>query len=403
MSETITAWNDLLYLGTVPGTTDSVDQWLKASKDAGIEYVVCLASPEELSAVSPEYASWVQQTDSLLPVQQLALDPSGPPKGETAHNFWDLAHLAAGTIAEHAPVFVHDESGLLRTTSFATAVLIVRGYSYEDARKALAALGTKEPTSEWADFLKEGPTDTGWEDQTDADGIDETDPGPNLERRPWSLQRDAYRDLTIAQSAHSSLRSFGLQTLLDPFSPSWTYTSHETKTAAFQALHETISGPDSDFERAYTTHGMMVLEASRLFIGTRMKASHIVAGALFLHAALDAEFRFPTDSSGIEDLKNRVTELSDGRTVKKVATALDHAGVPPLGRSDLDYLSHEGGSTSVEDKLDHMSRIIRAGIPLVDALMLYWYRYDDGNHDYVIRELPANLFALAGVAVKFGK
>ena len=96
MSETITAWNDLLYLGTLPGTTDSVDQWLKASKDAGIEYVVCLASPQELSAASPEYASWGQQTDSLLPVQQLALDPTGPPKGETAHNFWELGTSRGG-------------------------------------------------------------------------------------------------------------------------------------------------------------------------------------------------------------------------------------------------------------------------------------------------------------------
>ena len=163
-------WNEKLYLDAMPGRKrlnrprGDFGLWLQEMAENRIKTVVCLAPEEQIAAESPEYAQWRgHQTGGSGSKQfeliNIPVDDYHAPEPFAAARFWKAAGEIAERIQAGERVFVHCAAGIGRTGMFAVAVLMQQGSSYEDAYRAINAVGSYPEVPAQKEFLKRGSTE----------------------------------------------------------------------------------------------------------------------------------------------------------------------------------------------------------------------------------------------------
>ncbi len=144
-------WNKQLYLGAMPGTESTIDDWKRAMDEAGVSVSICLTPPEEIQRRSPAYA--VARSSGNVPY---TLDVPIPDRSapEAAGLFWRTAHVAAAALKAGDSVFVHCGAGIGRTGTFGIAVLVQLGYAQKDAERAIRQTGSFPETEAQLRFVR---------------------------------------------------------------------------------------------------------------------------------------------------------------------------------------------------------------------------------------------------------
>lgn len=154
-------WKGKLYLGPMPGLEEPFSRWLEQLETIGIHRVVCLNPSDEIDRLSPEYAAWRKDASAGNPsvghvphlIDIPITDGSIPDEAQTDH-FWSGAALVASAIDIGERVLIHCTAGRGRTGTFATAVLMTKGYSLVDAATEIYEVGSYAETSEQESFLE---------------------------------------------------------------------------------------------------------------------------------------------------------------------------------------------------------------------------------------------------------
>jgi hypothetical protein len=155
---------DNIFLGPMPGTAgESVDRWTERLSEHHVTHVICLAPPEDVAELSPDYADWrenpVIRENGIWQEVELIDSPIpdyGVPKDVEA--FWDLAcRLWYQLLPDGAVVYVHCRAGIGRTGLFATALMMVSGMTHTKAATVVAAAGSAAETEPQRAVLRSGP------------------------------------------------------------------------------------------------------------------------------------------------------------------------------------------------------------------------------------------------------
>lgn len=130
----------VLYLHSMPGRYESLEQsWAEVAR-LGITQIVCLAPDSEIRAKSPEYAEAIAEGTLPCEVRRFPIgDYEGP--GDLK-DFWLLARRTAEALRRGEKVLVHCGAGIGRTGTFAMAVLLALGIPAGEAEHLTRAAGS---------------------------------------------------------------------------------------------------------------------------------------------------------------------------------------------------------------------------------------------------------------------
>lgn len=135
----------------MPGRFELLDSFLNEAADHEIDLVVCLAADEEISKLSPEYATLIQ-TNSF-PVERInfAIDDYGVPL--ELISFHDFVTDLAQSIATGQNALIHCAAGIGRTGLAAACVMMQLGYSIQEAISTVTEAGSNPEIGEQGAFL----------------------------------------------------------------------------------------------------------------------------------------------------------------------------------------------------------------------------------------------------------
>ncbi|AFG37852.1 protein-tyrosine phosphatase family protein [Spirochaeta africana] len=177
-------YQEQLYLGPMPGSTEPLSSWLEDVRTNGITLVICLTPPHEIEKKSPEYARLLNDwtltasttvaespsapppdstpagssqvdTDSHPEVIQLAVGDNQAPEDPAA--FWKAVESTAAHTKAGGKAFIHCRGGRGRTGLFAAAVLMQQGKSAEEALAAIKPAGSYPESADQQAFLRRAP------------------------------------------------------------------------------------------------------------------------------------------------------------------------------------------------------------------------------------------------------
>ncbi len=137
-----------LWLHSMPGRCESLDEAWAEVRRLAISGIVCLAPLDEIREKSPDYAKAIERQELPCDIRRLPVcDYQGPDDDEA---FRELATHVAGALRRGDRILVHCGAGRGRTGMFAIATLMALGLSTEEARcqVRVAGSGPERPAQE---------------------------------------------------------------------------------------------------------------------------------------------------------------------------------------------------------------------------------------------------------------
>ena len=129
-----------LYLGSMPGRYEVFQEAWRAIIQHGIERVICLVPPDELSDKSPLYARALKERKTPWVHESFPVEDLEAPADRDA--FWTLARKTARRLAEGETILVHCAAGIGRTGTFAVCVLLALGVTHAVAGASVRRTGS---------------------------------------------------------------------------------------------------------------------------------------------------------------------------------------------------------------------------------------------------------------------
>src|SRR5262249_25151562 len=109
-----------LWLHSMPGRREPLEQAWEQIRLDGVEVIVCLAPSEEVHANSPSYAGALDAKAVPCRVESFPIPDYGVPNDREA--FWSLAMKIAGQLKAGGRVLIHCGAGIGRTGTLAKCV-----------------------------------------------------------------------------------------------------------------------------------------------------------------------------------------------------------------------------------------------------------------------------------------
>jgi hypothetical protein len=135
-----------LWLHSMPGRREPLEEALEQVRIHGVQAIVCLAGPEEIRAKSPSYAAALDAKTVPCAVESFPIPDFGVPGDREA--FWSLAAKTATQLKAGGRVLIHCGAGIGRTGTLATCVLLALGQSPVKAQQAVSTTGSHPETAE---------------------------------------------------------------------------------------------------------------------------------------------------------------------------------------------------------------------------------------------------------------
>jgi len=141
-----------LYLHSMPGRQETLDDaWTEITR-LGISALVCLAPIDEIREKSPQYAEALEQATVPCTVWRCPIcDYQGPADDST---FVEAVTRTAYSLQAGDRVLVHCGAGIGRTGMFAVATLMALAVAEHEARKRVMAAGSNPERSAQEEALR---------------------------------------------------------------------------------------------------------------------------------------------------------------------------------------------------------------------------------------------------------
>jgi protein-tyrosine phosphatase len=140
-----------LWLHSMPGRCEPLDQAWEEIRVRGIQAIVCLAASDEIRAKSPSYATALDAKTAPCSVEPFPIPDFGVPDDREA--FWSLALQIATQLKAGARVLIHCGAGIGRTGTLATCVLLALAQPLAKAQKDVARAGSYAETDEQKELV----------------------------------------------------------------------------------------------------------------------------------------------------------------------------------------------------------------------------------------------------------
>lgn len=428
----VRSWQKSLYVGPPPGPgAQALEQWQRLLKERSMTYVVTLADRRELKKLSPEYAKLLTANEQKKAAKngdpwevfEAPIPRNTMPTGKVHARFWSVAYNVAEAVCEGGRVYIHASGDTARLGLFVGVVLRILNVPKRTVAETLTELGVPLETPEQTSMVNAPvPDNSDYGEHFNREfekDLAESDPDEDLldyaERieeqtkespLPAYIQCDCYLSQVAARDTHSSLKKHGLSSLLYAFSESWQKTGPKEKHAALRALAEcdrrdieTVPGTSQELEY-YARFQVIARRIGCLKSSMRYSdMGMIVAGCLLLQSVLDDSFHLPLSDRSLTRIRERVHALRLKSERDHVTKRLAEKEVEPLDRSQLDYDCVEAESLTPRQKLDHVARVIDAGVPILDAVMDHYKFCDVEQRRYRIGNIAPNLFAMTEMVV----
>jgi protein-tyrosine phosphatase len=129
-----------LYLHSMPGRYEPLEEAWAEVKRLGISTIICLAPLDEIREKSPEYSKSIQTDAVPCDVRRLPVcDYQGP---DDDRAFSELSGRVADLLRRGEGILIHCGAGVGRTGMFAIAALMTLGLSSDEARRQVKAAGS---------------------------------------------------------------------------------------------------------------------------------------------------------------------------------------------------------------------------------------------------------------------
>jgi len=210
---------------------------------------------------------------------------------------------------------------------------------------------------------------------------------------------------------------FNLKTLFDPLSNEWEETDFQEKRDLISKIFYK-SSPRTGFRSAALKLFLMeardtnplddsasIEEYSRHMDkvnkeNPEIPLNHLIlAIGLYMNKSFMPDFNFPITSAEVDAFNQDMQKLKDGRTKRRKEIddyIFEKEG--NYGRELFDHLSHEGESTSIEEKRKKLKNAAGHGFSPAEFLFVYYYSYSSmEGYENVVKEAPLSAFELLWV------
>lgn len=140
-----------LYLCSMPGRLESLNEFLAETKQAGINHVMCLVSDEEIARKSPDYLGVIGRNELPARLWRFKITDYGlPADPDELDRILDLIweRMDAGE-----SVVIHCAAGHGRTGTVSPLLLARMGVPIETAIETIRLAGSAPDTPEQLEFI----------------------------------------------------------------------------------------------------------------------------------------------------------------------------------------------------------------------------------------------------------
>ncbi len=142
-----------LYLHSMPGRMEELEDFLKEAKRTCVETIVCLAPEEEIREKSPEYHRSLSSGAFPVPRIEFPIRDFDVPERDRIEGFMNLAAEVSKMLLSGKTVLIHCASGVGRTGTLCTCVLFALGVPGEKAVVATRKAGAEAETVEQKELV----------------------------------------------------------------------------------------------------------------------------------------------------------------------------------------------------------------------------------------------------------
>ncbi len=140
-----------LYLASLPGHYERLQDSLQEMDRCAIQRVVCHTGDREIEDKVPAYARALRNGDLRRPCDRLEVaDSRAPADGEA---FRLLVERIARRLREGETILVHCAGGIGRTATFVICLLMTLGWTEEASRAAVRRAGSRPESDEQNAFI----------------------------------------------------------------------------------------------------------------------------------------------------------------------------------------------------------------------------------------------------------
>lgn len=144
-----------IYLHSMPGRREPIEQFIESSITQNISAIVCLTSKSEIKLKSPLYLPFAESGNlESIPIQYCPVEDFGIPANDEAISRYKASIEQGLKYLKTGNILIHCGAGIGRTGTFAVVLLQRLGYSFDESYKLCLSAGSYPETNEQNEFCR---------------------------------------------------------------------------------------------------------------------------------------------------------------------------------------------------------------------------------------------------------
>jgi len=140
-----------IYLHSMPGRYEPLEQLLLELSNKGIQMVISLASMDEIRAKAPDYAKAI--ATGAMPFERISFPIKDFSVPKDKESYLQFVRKVAKYVKAGESILIHCGAGKGRTGTVAASVLLALGFNKSDALERIQSAGSYPETTDQAALI----------------------------------------------------------------------------------------------------------------------------------------------------------------------------------------------------------------------------------------------------------